>query len=218
VQPNTNFGSIARWASIELETFVPEDADYETIDGEKRYTGTTPPPGYFWQGKPFPAEKKKRLAIAQDCLDWTMEDWLFRFPSTIAMQRDAGVLEAKVAYSRGLLSALAMQLMQTAARRSVHLCSECREPFVRHGGSGGSATERKPRADRDEFCDACRERGAIGRRADARRREKKTRARQMYARGTDARTIAEKVGVRDPGTIELWAEKGNWNAKNAQAR
>jgi hypothetical protein len=226
VKPNESFGAISPWASVELQAFVPDDADFQTVDGKKQYTGTAPT-GYFWHGKPFPMQNSERLRIAQTCLDWTIQDWLSRFPSTIAMERETvfeakrgrhglfeaklgGELEAKLEYRFGLLSAIALQLMQVVARKSVHICSECKEPFIKRGGS---KTERRPRADRDEFCEQCKKTGAVDRRADKRRREKKNQARQMYLRGIDAGSIADKLKLRNgESTVRLWSEEGKWDA------
>jgi hypothetical protein len=124
------------------------------------------------------------------------------------MQRSAtGEIEPALEYRFGLLSAIALQLMQMVARKSVHMCSECKNPFIR---SGGSNAERKPRADRDEFCDACRESGASNRRADARRRARDSRARKLWKRGASPEKIAAECNSK-PKTIISLIE--GWNAK-----
>ena len=173
------------------------------------------PPGCFWRGQSFPEEKRKRERIAQTCLDQTIEDWLFRFPSTLAMVRQVGEMNVTLEYRFGLLSAIALQLMQAVARKSVHLCSECKNPFVRHGRS---KIERKPRADRNAFCNRCRAAGAISRRADDHRRENRTRARRLSEHGASYAEIAEKLGIREADTVRGWAKKGKWDVKKEQTR
>jgi hypothetical protein len=234
VQPNESYGPIGRWAADTLQT-LPEGTP-APLPGEPSPSGyfwgeteshESIPGGAKWMTRPFPKEQDKRAHIARTCLDQTVQDWLFRFPSTITMERNAGELDAKVEYRFGLLSAIALQLMQAIARKSVHLCSECKKPFI---SPSGSETERKPRADRDQFCDACkgptanyptnrRRNIAANRRADERRRNKRKRAQQMYARGIDISTIAEKLSLRNGSkTVQNWAENGNWNVEKAQTR
>jgi hypothetical protein len=205
--PAEVYGPISNRAAVSLRTY-PKDAEAIKI-GEYR------PPEFFWndpetgKSKPFPSEKEKRRGIARQWLDRTLQDWLHDYPSAIAIQRQKNVLGAALEYRRDLLSVIALQLMQAVARQFVYLCSECREPFIRRGGS---ETERKPRTDRGQFCDSCKEAGAIDKRADGRRREKKTRARDLYARGLDAVTIAEKLDLRNgAATVQNWAKKGKWN-------
>jgi hypothetical protein len=206
VEPNTRFGSIGRWAADALQT-LPND----TLAQINQPT----PSGYFWNGKPFPEKKERRLRVAQTCLDWTIEDWLFRFPSTLGMERSDSALDVVLGYRFGLLSAITLQLLQVIARKEVFICSECKNPSITH-------TERKPRRDRDVFCDTCRGPSngdasagrrniAANRRADQRRRENVSRARQLWEKGISAAQIAEKLQVRSPETINRWATKGKWN-------
>ena len=93
----------------------------------------------------------------------------------------------------GLLSVIAFQLMQVVARETVYFCSECKNPFVRYGGSN---LERKPRDDQDRFCERCG-RPAVLRRADRRREEKKAWAKRMYTQGLTIAQITEQLSIKN---------------------
>jgi len=114
---------------------------------------------YFWRRKPFPADQKMRRRIASECLDSTISEWLFLFPSAMALERTTGGgLELAIDYRFGLLSVIALQLLQVVARRSVYFCAECKNPFIR---LGGPKSERRPKSGVNSFCKQCGHRAAV---------------------------------------------------------
>jgi hypothetical protein len=194
------YGPISERAAIEFQ-IIPAGVDPNTRN-------------CFWSNNagvmvPFPVDKKKRSKIAQQWLDMTLDDWLFRFPSTISVERSSGELELRLDYRFGLLSVIAMQLMQAVARRAIYFCSACKEPFVRHGGSN---MERRPKAGMDRFCDNCGRPAAVLR-ADERRRHKIAEAQRLFRRGVSLREIAERLKVRGSAkstpveTVRGWITK-----------
>jgi DNA-directed RNA polymerase subunit RPC12/RpoP len=61
-------------------------------------------------------------------------------------------------YRFGLLSVIALQLLQAVARRAVYFCAECKNPFIR---LGGPKSERRPKSGVNSFCKQCGHRAAV---------------------------------------------------------
>jgi hypothetical protein len=148
--------------------------------------------------------QKKMSLIGRHCLDMTVAAWLRRFPTKIATEGGHGRMEVALEHG-GLLSVISLQLLQAVCRRSIYICSECKTPFVRHGGS---KMERRPKTGMDRFCDQCGRRAAV-RRADARRREKVSKAKGLSAAGLTVKEIASRLGVRKVTTVSGWIAKGS---------
>jgi transposase-like protein len=165
-----------------------------------------PPSEWFWNGKPFPTKRDARARIARTCLDWELAAWLQKFSSTLAPTRNrkSGEIEIELSYRFGLLSVIALQLLQAIARRAVYICSACKHPFVR---AGGSNDERKPKASYERFCDNCGRHAAV-RKADERRRDRIKEARRRFDAGESPSDIAEQLRIRSAETVRKWIEKG----------
>ncbi len=87
------------------------------------------------QTQDFPSDRKKAAAVASYWLDLTIDQWISRWPATLAFDREAGILRLRVNYTRGIMSALALQLLQAVARQSVYVCAECLQPFLKAGAA-----------------------------------------------------------------------------------
>jgi hypothetical protein len=153
-----------------------------------------------------PTSRKENNLIGRDVLDLCLDSWLEHFPTAISVDRVSGELVLVLEYRRGLLSVIALQLLQAVARKSIYLCSECKNPFIRHGGS---KLKRRPKTGMDRFCDPCGKDGtkAALRRADTRRREKQRQAKALYAAGGTVKEIALKLGVAKISTVSGWVGK-----------
>lgn len=201
---------------------------YENRDiSEKHILGEPPPASYgpivsplLGAGMiipPLPKEKQKRVRIGQLCIELALIAWLRRFPSSLSVRRNRNNgLEAILEYRYGLMSVIALQMMQAVARQSAYICAECRRVFIRGAGS-----KRAPRSDRKQYCEQCADTGAIAKNAEEKRGEKMRRARQMYQKGQEPAAIAEELklriwnGLTGPERVERWAKKGRWDVKKA---
>src|ERR1039457_6494993 len=130
VQAFTGYGPISTWAADEMN-----DSRHVCFDGSRltALEGEHQPAHaereYFWRQRPFPAEtnKKGRAKIAWECLNQVLDEWLFEFPCTFAISGGPG-FELQLDYRFGLLSVIALQLVQVVAGRAVFFCAECQKP------------------------------------------------------------------------------------------
>jgi hypothetical protein len=171
------------------------------------YPGCEPSPtGWYWGRLPFPKDRKEVEEIARKCMDQRLEDYLYEFPSQLAFKRAprSGGIELEIRHTWGLPSVIALQLVAAVAKKGIYFCAQCKQPFVR---AGGSNEERKPRSGSNTFCDRCG-RSASVRLADERRRGKIRMARQLSEKGISIPAIQKQLDVRDVKTIRRWIQKG----------
>jgi len=179
---------------------------FELQEGKMYPDSERSPNGWYLGALPFPNNRKEVAEIARRCMDHRLEDYLYRFPSQLAFRRAprSGEIELEIRHTWGLPSVLALQLVAAVAKKAIYFCAQCKQPFVR---AGGSNEERKPRSGSNTFCDRCG-RSASVRLADERRRGKIRKARELSGEGVSVSAIQKELDVRDVKTIRRWIQKG----------
>jgi len=100
-----------------------------------------------------------------------------------------------------LVGALGLQLaLVLSDSDALFTCGGCGILFIR------PRHKARPAVSRSNYCDACRGQKISSRKADLRRKQKRTQARNMHAEGIDLMTIAKTLKSKSE-TIERWIHK-----------
>jgi hypothetical protein len=166
------------------------------------------------QNQGFPKDPNKAAAVASYWLDLTIDQWISRWPATLAFEREAGNVKLRVNYTRCPMSVIALQLLQAVAPQSVYVCAECLQPFLK----AGAGESRSLRRDRNTFCEKHGLEGAWRKRADEHRRHKVSEARRLHAEGLRPAEIAKRLMARATrrrgklykpvDTVRRWVKRG----------